>query len=544
MSRQARTGRRVAAFAPFLAAVVCSVTLTGCLSGEGNPVSGPDKASCSAGYPPSDVRLPADTCGVQPLHIPSQTTNSAIPHQPQAGSLTLDLYIEGDHTCGIGPGLCAVDDNRPFVPEGSPDPHAHPTRTRVHMTLDFAKQIVTVEISPSCRIHAVDLPVIGPFGPNGSKECFAPNQIGQGTDLTLSDPQPGTVQINLDVLQTAWLAPLRIGQVQNVFEFTPHLDGSIDFAGSGTNFPDLAVIHGGKVACADRATHITNAIIGPGTRNYNCHIPPASQPTGRPTSNACGSNPQDVNSLRFVGKICIVNVSAVGGTAGDILKVTVNVTDEDPNPFSVRASDFQLVDGQSQTVQPLLEQPGCVTGNDAYSLTPKQSLTLPSPLCFMIAPGQQPSSLQWQSGAVSVPLTGQQSAVPTTPPTRAKACGSNPQEVNSLHFVGKICVLKVSTVAGPTGSVAQVSLQVTDEDPNPFGINAADFTLVDAHGETIEATQGLSGCVTDNTDGSDKYSITPNQTLTLPEPVCFELAQGQHPVTLEWQSGAVKVPLR
>ena len=262
--------------------LVLTSVLSACFSGEGTPVTGPDKASCAAGYPPSDVRRPADTCGVRPLNIPKNPFNASIPRDPAAGAVDVDLYIEGDHTCGIGSGLCAVDDNRPFVARNGRDPHASPTRNRVHMVLDFRSQMIRIQVSPSCRIHAVDVPVAGPVGFNGKKECFASNDIGQGTDYSLT-ADGGAVTVKLNVLQTAYYAsPLKLGQIENTFLFEPHSDGSVDFAVQGTNFPDLAVIRHGVVACADPANHITAAVlpaIGPNERRYNCRLPRTVRPT-------------------------------------------------------------------------------------------------------------------------------------------------------------------------------------------------------------------------------------------------------------------------
>jgi len=261
----------------------------GCFSGEGTPVSGPDKASCASGYPPANVQQPADFCGVQPLVI--TRNDSAIPTAP-GGKLELDLYIEGDHTCGLGPSgagaLCAVDDNRPFAPAGTADPQADPTRNRVHMVIDFDSQTLTLQVSPSCRIHAVDIAGAGGF--NGSKECFAPNNIGQGTDLSTSSLASGAVEVKLNVLQTAYYAsPGKLGQIENTFDFAPQPDGSINFTENGTDFPDLAVIRNGTVACADQATHITDALlpaVGANERTVTCTIPPTT-PQG--TSGAQGA---------------------------------------------------------------------------------------------------------------------------------------------------------------------------------------------------------------------------------------------------------------
>ena len=325
--------------------VLLSCTFAACGSGEGTPVGGPDKASCTSGYPPGNVRLPANTCGVSSLHIPSNTHNPNIPRDVNAGTIELDLYIEGDHTCGIGPALCAVDDNRPFVSPGSPDPHADPTRNRVHMVLDFASQSIRVQISPSCRIHPVDLPVAGPTGFNGKKECFAPNNIGQGTDLSLRSPSPGTVEVKLNVLQTAYYAsPLKLGQIENTFDLTPHPDGSVDLSEQGTNFPDLAVIRDGVVRCADQATHITAAVlpaIGPNERDYHCRLPPTAPKSGNPkTTSTTTSTPTQTATGTTPSTPTPGSTSCTPTPCGSVNGVTVILTSVKRSPTNYSGEDL------------------------------------------------------------------------------------------------------------------------------------------------------------------------------------------------------------
>ena len=335
-----------------------------CFSGEGTPRSGPDKKSCGAGYPPADVRQPANTCEVVPLHVPDDKTDTDIPRQPAAGQLEVDLYIEGDHTCGIGPALCAVDDNRPFVAEGSPDPRADPTRNRVHMVVDFAAQTIDVQISPSCRIHVADLPVAGPVGFNGEKECFAPNDLGEGTELEVSSASSETVKVDLNVLQTAYVAPLRIGQVKNTFELTPHADGSIRVTLDGTNFPDLAVIRDGQVVCADRAEHLSTAIgpnTGPDTRSYSCTVPPTTKqgaepkPAPVPGTGAHAVDPCVARRWRVTSASYGLDASGSGATelylkggAGEVLTVepdgrfTDDLSSTEPAAATSGGSDYDL----------------------------------------------------------------------------------------------------------------------------------------------------------------------------------------------------------
>ncbi len=253
-----------------LLGLLLSISLASC-TGEGTPVQGPDKASCNSGLAPVDIHLPANTCGVYPLEIPEPTARHfpQIPRNYVAQSVSVDLYIEGSETCGIGLALCGVDDNRPFVSKDSPDPGADPSRTRAHMILDFASGTLTLRISPSCRIHVFE----PGLNLNNQKECFAPKKVGEGTSLTVTEPRHGTVGVELTVIQTNYPTLLNLGEVHNYWEFTPHPDGTVDITGSGTNFPDFDVIHYGRLVCADRGVHLSNVFAPPpiGQRSYNCH---------------------------------------------------------------------------------------------------------------------------------------------------------------------------------------------------------------------------------------------------------------------------------
>jgi hypothetical protein len=391
-----------------LVVTLLALSLAAC-SGEGTPVTGPDKASCKAGLAPSDVHLPADNCGVQPLELQATAAQRQfIPHSYAAQSLTLDLYIEGDTTCGLGPAACGVDDNRAFVPEGSADPSADPSRNRVHLILDFASNTFTIRISPSCRIHPIS---VGVFG---DKECFAPKRLDEGTQLAVSSPRPGTVRIALTVIQTNYPAApvnVNVGEVHNTFDITPRADGTIELTGDGTNFPDLAIIHNGRVVCADRATHISNALfgIGPlGGRDYHCdefQRPSATNNGGATTRSireSCAAVPQSSPPAADPVNFCIIDRITTLNQTGDTVKVWLTLTDRLSYPFMLLASDFQMVDSRGQVVL-AAEPPGCLT-DSSHNFTVDKTFVLPVPVCFKLSPGEQPRSLQWLTGSPTTPI--------------------------------------------------------------------------------------------------------------------------------------------
>lgn len=275
--------RRAWVFMPVLA-----ILLAGCPNGAGTPVTGPASSKCTAGLAPTDVTKAAVNCGVQALYLVNSLPRANL------APIEIDLYIEGNITCGtsfVSLG-CGVDDNRSYVSQGSPDPHADPSRNRIHLILDFAAGTATFQISPSCRIHPANVGPV-PLGWHGQKECFAPKQLGEGSMLSVTpntnNPKAWTVDISSVVVQTNYPAVfgrIEPGQVHN--DWTITIDpqtGKYTLVGTGTNFPDFALISSGQVQCSDLATHLTGMLLG-ATRSYNCSgtTPPINQATPTPAT--------------------------------------------------------------------------------------------------------------------------------------------------------------------------------------------------------------------------------------------------------------------
>jgi hypothetical protein len=257
-------------------------------NGAGTPLSGPASSQCRAGEPPAaDVTTPADTCGVHALAVID-------PNLPKANlaPLQLDLYIGLDEACIIGgpkPTGCLEGDNRPYVDKSSPDPHAAPSRTRVHLTLYFKQAAADLRISPSCRVH--------PFGVgfNSEKECFAPKQLNQGNEYAVtsntSDSRAWVIHILIVALQTDYPAPAGIAQLHN--DWTMVIDpstGVYTMTGSGSSFPDFALITNGVVSCAYPETYPARLIgfpVNKNLRHYHCRgVDPLSgalQPMSSPS---------------------------------------------------------------------------------------------------------------------------------------------------------------------------------------------------------------------------------------------------------------------
>lgn len=130
-----------------------------------------------------------------------------------------------------------------------------------------------------------------------------------------------------------------------------------------------------------------------------------------------------------------------------------------------------------------------------------------------------------------------------------KSC-SDPHPSNlALTFAAIVCVDHQQQVSQSDGSTEYVlSVSITDKDPNAFGVTSTDFKILDANGHDVAAEDaagsgrtGVTGCVSQSlTDNG--FPLSPGKSMTLPGPLCFNLAAGSQARELVWQ-GDVSVKL-
>jgi hypothetical protein len=130
-----------------------------------------------------------------------------------------------------------------------------------------------------------------------------------------------------------------------------------------------------------------------------------------------------------------------------------------------------------------------------------------------------------------------------------KSC-SDPHPSNlALTFAAIVCVDHQQQVSQSDGSTEYVlSVTVTDKDPNAFNVTSTDFKILDASGHDVAAENatgsgrtGVTGCVSQSlTDNG--FPLSPGKSMTLPGPLCFNLAAGSQARELVWQ-GDVSVKL-
>jgi len=127
----------------------------------------------------------------------------------------------------------------------------------------------------------------------------------------------------------------------------------------------------------------------------------------------------------------------------------------------------------------------------------------------------------------------------------AKGHCSDPHPSNlALTFAAIVCVQKQTTVPQSDGSSElKLLVQVTDKDPNAFDVTTTDFKLLDAAGHDVAADPaaspgsgraGSSDCIYQQ-PADRGFPISPEKTLTVPGPICFNLRAGERPHQLVWQ---------
>lgn len=132
-------------------------------------------------------------------------------------------------------------------------------------------------------------------------------------------------------------------------------------------------------------------------------------------SGQCSDPNPSPASVTFAGVVCILDVTRVPQADGSVeLELHVSVADKDPNAFDIAAWDFEVLDNAGRDVDIDNAAGGGRTGankciyqdltDDGWPVQPGATFTIPGPICFNLAPGEQPAQLVWQ-GDVSVPVS-------------------------------------------------------------------------------------------------------------------------------------------
>jgi hypothetical protein len=169
-----------------------------------------------------------------------QFLHHEIPPQPGFGRVVIALYIP-TATAGLpGPlaGKSAGNDR-------GPDPHAHPSDSKVWALVDFEQGLVTARVNPSCS--AVDpgacqdpLPITTDFGVAGAVLQRIPLVVDDSNRVGI-DPQRDRTRVRVAVLNSdkRVLAPTLDAE----FDVRTHADGTASVDWRRDAFPALEAYH-------------------------------------------------------------------------------------------------------------------------------------------------------------------------------------------------------------------------------------------------------------------------------------------------------------
>lgn len=120
---------------------------------------------------------------------------------------------------------------------------------------------------------------------------------------------------------------------------------------------------------------------------------------------------------------------------------------------------------------------------------------------------------------------------------------SDPNPSNlELTFAAIVCVQGQTSVPQSDGTTElKVQIMITDKDPNEFHVTTRDFKVVDSTGQgvvadpaTANGRTGSGNCLNQQATETG-WPLNPGASFTVPGPICFNLASGEHPRQLVWQ---------
>jgi hypothetical protein len=140
----------------------------------------------------------------------------------------------------------------------------------------------------------------------------------------------------------------------------------------------------------------------------------AGRANGSGSDGRCSDPHPSPMELTFAGVVCVLKTTRVPQTDGSVeLELTVSVTDKEPDSFGVRTWDFAILDTAGHDLQVEDAKSAGRTGgarclyqdfsDDGWPVKQGETFTMPSPMCFNVAPDEHPDRLVWQDD-VSVPL--------------------------------------------------------------------------------------------------------------------------------------------
>lgn len=250
-----------------LGAIALAMGPAGCAAPSGPSTPSGPAGTCGWTAPSRDPGVPVEACAADPL-----TQSVVLGHGADLLPVTITLYTDGAVSCTPHVPACAVEDNRPLLPAGSPAPPVDPSRSRATLTLDWQDRRATLRQAPRCHVPAWPDPRTA-TGPVPQTCHTAPAADFQVTTAPGS-AAPWHFAVALTLPGDPGERPVATVADRWQIALDP-TTGALDLIGEGVDSPAFALVNLGTVACADPGAPDPPPA-RPTTQHYSCHahVPP------------------------------------------------------------------------------------------------------------------------------------------------------------------------------------------------------------------------------------------------------------------------------
>ena len=261
-----RAGSTAAVLVRSLLVVVVGITLAlgaaGCASPAVPPRATTATGTCAWSAPPANPELPAEVCDTG-----STTQTATLGHGADLLPLTIALYTDRTLSCPPAAPDCAVEDNRAFLPAGSPAPTIDPSRSRATITLDWQDRRFTLHQAPRCDVasHPDPRTTSGPI----PQTCHTPAPATFQVSTAPGSAAPWHFEVVLSLPGDPGGQPVPAVLDRWLIALDP-TTGQLDLTGQGSDTPAFALADLATVTCSDPGSPPPPTPVAP-VQHYACH---------------------------------------------------------------------------------------------------------------------------------------------------------------------------------------------------------------------------------------------------------------------------------